>query len=339
MAQRPRGLYLFTPTPATHASGSATPGPSSDWAPVPALTEPLPERVVVLIHGLDEEGDIWDELAPALHEAGHAVIQFDYPNDQPIAQSAGLLADGLRELVAHGVTRVDLVCHSMGGLVARDVLTRPSAYAGDASAHNGLPAADRVVMLATPNHGAKMARLEPLGEVRETIVRWVNDEHHDPRQLLGFLNDGSGEAARDLLPGSEYLSELNSRPLPRGLAMTVVIGQIRPTDGQYPTILTSRNLVTRALGAERGRAAAGALREAACELGDGVVSVESQRLPGVDDTVCICASHRGMLRASRLERFVLNESAAEAAPAIPVVLDRLARPLPGAAGHSPPEAP
>src|SRR5687768_4205373 len=34
---------------------------------------PLPESAVVLIHGLDDCGDVWRELAPALHDSGRTV--------------------------------------------------------------------------------------------------------------------------------------------------------------------------------------------------------------------------------------------------------------------------
>ena len=47
---------------------------------------------VVLIHGLDEPGDIWDDLVPALHTAGFDVWEFRYPNDQGVDRSAEYLA-------------------------------------------------------------------------------------------------------------------------------------------------------------------------------------------------------------------------------------------------------
>src|SRR5712671_3277656 len=51
-AKRPRGLYLFTPTPATQASGSAHADPGPDWTPLGAVTNQLPARIVLLVHGL-----------------------------------------------------------------------------------------------------------------------------------------------------------------------------------------------------------------------------------------------------------------------------------------------
>jgi pimeloyl-ACP methyl ester carboxylesterase len=72
-------------------------------------------RVVLLVHGLDEPGSIWDELIPELHARGHAVARFDYPNDQPARASADLLLGELRQIRAQGITQIDIVAHSMGG--------------------------------------------------------------------------------------------------------------------------------------------------------------------------------------------------------------------------------
>ena len=43
---------------------------------------------VILVHGLDEPGKIWMNLAPALFEEGFPVWILTYPNDQPVSKSA-----------------------------------------------------------------------------------------------------------------------------------------------------------------------------------------------------------------------------------------------------------
>jgi hypothetical protein len=182
--------------------------------------------------------------------------------------------------------------------------------------------------MGTPNRGASLAHLEPLGEVREQVCRWMGDPSHDPRQLLGFLCDGHGEAAADLLPGSCYLAELNARPLPTHIVITVIVGEVRPTGPRFLPVLNRPGITTRVLGEERAARIAGSLRSAAESLGDGVVSTSSAELPGIEDTVRVCASHRGMIRASTVEQLILNESTAEAAPAIPIILERVGRPMP-----------
>ena len=65
----------------------------------------LPDHVVVLVHGMDDLGRMWDTLIPELREAGYCVCEFTYPNDQPIVDSAELLSDEMKQLKKHGVRR------------------------------------------------------------------------------------------------------------------------------------------------------------------------------------------------------------------------------------------
>ena len=50
------------------------------------------------LHGLDDPGMVWMNLAPALHAAGHGVSVLNYPNDQPVRDSARLIADELQSM-------------------------------------------------------------------------------------------------------------------------------------------------------------------------------------------------------------------------------------------------
>jgi pimeloyl-ACP methyl ester carboxylesterase len=307
-AQRMRGTHIF----------AVDEGAGPSWLPVDEVE--LPERVVLLIHGLDEPGRVWDDLAPALAAAGHRAARFDYPNDQPIADSADLLADTLRDLHGRGIRHIDLICHSKGGLVARDLLTRDAHYAGSGRDHADLPDVHRLIMLGTPNEGSHWARLQCISEAAEQVDRWVSDPNLDPRQLLGFLADGRGEAARDLFPGSAFLQDLNARPMPADVAVTAIIAVIGPASeacdgdasdaGATPTVDRI---------AEFGR-------RASQRLGDGVVSVNSAAPAELEDVVYVRASHRGMVRASRIEGAVRWAARApiDAPPAIPIILDRLA---------------
>jgi pimeloyl-ACP methyl ester carboxylesterase len=79
---------------------------------------------VVLIHGLDDPGQVWQILAPALLKSGFKVWLMHHPNDQPIVESARLFFKELKALKQRGVDRISIVAHSMGGLVSREMLTR-----------------------------------------------------------------------------------------------------------------------------------------------------------------------------------------------------------------------
>jgi pimeloyl-ACP methyl ester carboxylesterase len=74
---------------------------------------------VVLVHGLSGSADWWRPIVPRL-EGEREVRVIDLPQHLPLEAAAGWLAEQLD-------TRVDLVGHSMGGLIAaRLAADRPS---------------------------------------------------------------------------------------------------------------------------------------------------------------------------------------------------------------------
>lgn len=282
------------------------------WTPLTAGA--TPQRGVLLIHGLDEPGTIWDDLAPALAEAGHVVVRFDYPNDQPIADSGSLLQSALESLKADGCADLDLVCHSMGGLVARDALTR--------DAPGPVPHIDRLIMVGTPNHGSPLAPLRGVAEAREQIVRWARSLTNPP-PMDAYLTDGEGEAGIDLAPGSEFLTALNARPMPADLRCTIIAGHLSPVTDEDARAFVDSSVLKWIAGDENVRAIGDAINL----LGDGVVPLDSAMLEGVDDVVIVNANHRAILKRSALENAIRDAADApgDPPPAIPIILDRLGR--------------
>lgn len=254
---------------------------------------------VVLVHGLDDPGKVWMNLAPALRQAGYGVSALDYPNDQPITESAAFLQQQLRLLASQGVAEVDLVVHSMGGLVAREMLTSP-ALACDPPACR-MPVVRRLIMIGTPNHGSQLARLRGLAEVREQLERSLNGD----AGWLDWVFDGAGEAGLDLIPGSDFLATLNARPHPPHTAMVVIAGVIGEqqlqalqhiVDGHWP-------------------GNGGYLADQGPHVGDGLVSLESARLPGVP-LHRVPGNHLSIIRNVRAE-------STRVPPAVPLVLSLL----------------
>ncbi len=292
------------------------------WAPESHTK--LPERLVILIHGLDEPGGIWDEAAPAVIAAGHSVARFDYPNDQSIAKSADELAGLLRQLKKLGVGRADLVCHSMGGLIARDALTRPAHYNGDGAGGHDLPAVERLILIGTPNRGSAFAPLQRVSEMREQFVRWIDSGGADADAASAFLRDGRGEAAADLEVGSAFLKDLNARPNPKGVRISVIAGRIGDNGIASAMDLLDSAIVKELIDADRiawFKSSANLLHQ---ELGDGVVSVDSACLHGVDDVVILNANHRTLLRRVTVPGVNL-ELESTTPPAIDEIVNRLQR--------------
>lgn len=311
------GVFVYAPT------GQSPDGP---WARL-GDGELLPPRVVLLVHGLDEGGPIWDNAAPVVAQAGYTVLRFNYPNDQRIAASAEGLVGALRDLRSRDVRTVDIIGHSMGGLVARDALTRREYYHGDALGGGGLPAVQRLIMLGTPNHGAPLASLRCAMEVRDQFVRWMHSEHKASSGLLGFMVDGHGEAGDDLRPGSAFLNDLNSRPLPSHVSMTIVVGEIASCGRERVTSALDSPYIRRVIGEERAAKLKSGTNGVWEEVGDGVVPTESTRLEGVTDVVHVAADHRSMIRVLEPVEATRNVFGIEnpTPPAIEVVLDRLGR--------------
>lgn len=102
---------------------------------------------VILIHGLLQSSRCMTSLGKSLQNAGYQTVEFDYPSTQiSIPEAARNLDKVIQSL--DGVSEINFVVHSMGGLVVR-------AYTKEFDD----PRIKRMVMLGTPNQGAELADL------------------------------------------------------------------------------------------------------------------------------------------------------------------------------------
>ena len=255
---------------------------------------------VVLVHGLDDPGMVWMNLAPALHEEGYGVSVMEYPNDQPIRDSARAFAESLQSMARQGIVELSIVAHSMGGLVSREMLGNPSLACSNPGCR--IPWVDRLIMIGTPNHGSHLARFRGLGELREQISRMVDGK----AGWLDSVFDGAGEAGLDLMPGSPFLTELNSRSYPDSTAMRIVAGVIAKDEAEA---------LARFIGDADEGAEGGMVVPLAEFFGDGLVSLESASLPGVPLTR-VSGNHLSIIRN-------LSTGSARVPPAVPIVLQLL----------------
>ena len=158
---------------------------------LPARSFPSPP--VLLIHGyLATRGSV-HLLEQRLTERGHVVIAYRLGpiHMGDIRESAGYIARKIESLATQtGVAKVDVVAHSMGGLVALDYLKRLG----------GGRRVRRLVLLGTPIHGTWSA-------------------------ALGLLTTPLGRAGFQLLPGSAFLRELGEMPMPPGPEVVAIAAE------------------------------------------------------------------------------------------------------------------
>jgi triacylglycerol lipase len=100
------------------------------------------QRTVVLVHGYGANRSAFLPLSAYLRAHGvHQILAFDYRASAGIEHAARALKEYLRRSVRGG--RVDFVCHSLGGLVARVYLEELG----------GARRVDRCITLGTPHRG------------------------------------------------------------------------------------------------------------------------------------------------------------------------------------------
>ena len=186
-----------------------------------AFNPHLPDaRHIILIHGLDDPGKVWMNLAPVLAGLNHNIWIMTYPNDQPVKASAFFFYEQLKKLSEAGISDVTVIAHSMGGLVTREVLSNPQTLCNKHSCNRSH--IRQLIMVGTPNHGSELARFRAFAEIREQTSRLMEGDVH----WLDWIADGAGEAGLDLLPESRFLQELNQRPLPDNTEFFVIAGVI-----------------------------------------------------------------------------------------------------------------
>ncbi len=292
----------------------------ADGSTSPLSADNAPRQAVVLIHGLDDVGHLWDRLTPGLLQAGYGVCEITYPDDQAIKDSSAFVASLLEEMREDGVERVSMVAHSMGSLIGRDLITNPAYYGGSLGGGERFPRVDRLILLGPPNHGSKMAMLHIGSEARDQAVRAFSGDG----LLIGGFFDGAGQAQADLLPDSAFLAELNSRALPTELPVTIIAGSASPIRTDALKAMAER---LDSMGKSKygqifdGKELEKSLENLVDGLGDGCVSLESAQLEGVPDFVVVEANH-----ASMIKNYSRNSD--RVPPAVPIILDRLARDRP-----------
>jgi pimeloyl-ACP methyl ester carboxylesterase len=176
-----------------------------------------PQRLPVLfVHGINSYYKSWldwddtpEQVSPTIYDCW----RFYYPYDQDLNDSAHLLGLAIKRVLGdeeaglfgcepYDFRKINIVAHSMGGLITRKHIQGSSGVSEYAENIN------RLLMLGTPNHGAHISYL--FFHNRDFLIS------------LGFwadlLNLSAAEAPANKMmsPGSSFLFDLNSQA-PLGL--------------------------------------------------------------------------------------------------------------------------
>ncbi len=192
--------------------------PGEDFQSIDESQEPL-----MLVHGVSGTYPYWGEnMVEALNEE-YDTWQFYYPYDQPIQESSPLLGKALEQLTtADGLvqyepldSRVNVVTHSMGGLVAR-WLVQSEFYQEKI---------ERLLMMGPPNHGSFSTYRFLYTGIGGIIGKYYLEKDED------------APAYRQMIPGSQFTYHLNNSA-PQALhgeeSINTTYLVLAGTDG-YPT--------------------------------------------------------------------------------------------------------
>jgi len=277
-------------------------------------TEGTVKPDVILVHGLDEPGKVWMNLAPVLINDGHRVWTLTYPNDQPIAESAVFFFEEMVSFREKGIKTTVIVAHSMGGLVAREMLSNPELAYMKNTLDDRVPDVAGLIMVGTPNHGSELARFRIFTEFRDQLSNLFQEDFN---WLQGIL-DGAGEAGLDLIPGSPFLETLNSRPHPERVRMLVIAGvmgtgQTEDIEKRIRKIKTKLPENTHGTVSRIGDL----LNTMAHGVGDGLVPVNSAKLDGVPLHI-VQGTHLSMIRN-------ISPSNRRIPPSVPIIKEYLSK--------------
>lgn len=166
--------------------------PTEPFLAGPRGAEPAAPRLVMLIHGFLRTGASMGLLGARLKQAGYQEVirpTFGY-HLRPLEENALRAADLLLALRQRNPdATIDIVTHSMGGVLARAAL----GLSEDIGVH-------RVVMLSPPNQGAQMAaRVRAMLPVHrlgwdplQQLLPGVPSDHPLPTAEVGVLTGGTG---------------------------------------------------------------------------------------------------------------------------------------------------
>ncbi len=162
-------------------------------------------HIFLILHGLGRHRNSMAKLTRTLRDHGHSAYSLNYPSSFRPVESHG---DDMEHLLngLEGIASVSFIGHSLGGLVARELLSRKDGWRRKIQAR-------QLIMLGTPNNGARIA---------------------DMMSGLKLFHTIAGPSGQDIRPGR--LQDLPAPDIP-----TLVIAGGRGTKAGFNPLLGEDN--------------------------------------------------------------------------------------------------
>jgi len=249
------------------------------------------DRIVLLIHGLGSSPASFRNLSKALIDHGFTIAFYEYPRDAPPELAAKMLSEHLKVLAANQPeVTVDIVAHSLGGLIARRVVEDPDFNPGNVQ---------RLLLMAVPHGGSNLAALRSMWE----LVRLIELD----ADLSGVGLDFVGPPGRDLLPGSPFLKRLESQERSATVEYHQLVGTRAPFSKEQWSALVEQvrlRLNERDVAPWVRASVLGTLQsldEVQTGRGDEAVSISSAILSGAPEPIHVPFSHREIQQLRQVE--------------------------------------
>ena len=186
-------------------------------------TERMSHRPVVLVHGWNSHPGVWNRLVPRLEEQGFPVWNFAHDKCVNLApdEIAYLLQDYIRDRRAATDYRgeIDLVCHSMGGSIARYLIEVIDGR--ERTEH-----VRQLIGLGPPNNGSALAEIFFDPEMGPGVIKRLTGSFVPP----GFKPD-EDRIVREFRFGSRTISRLQQAGTRDDIAYRMILSgnrQLRP---------------------------------------------------------------------------------------------------------------
>lgn len=251
------------------------------------------ERLVVVTHGFTSSPANLAALQRSLSREGHVMASFGYHSRFGVVDSAATFSEELHRFQDQFPdASVTIVAHSMGGVVSRWMLEHAELCPRNV---------DQLIMIAPPNHGSDLTRPGLAGPP----IR-IKNVQLDPIRIgewAGGVAEEVNAGIRDLRPGSLVLKRLDGLARNSNVAYSVILGDSGIVDPLLVSV-TRQLLIERQHNAiayaalEQFESFEGQMDELLDGRGDGVVSLDSGRLDGVDDLIILPMRHNDVAKES-----------------------------------------